>query len=125
MGTSRAFTPEFADALERRMAAALSPHAPRGTPFPDGWARAMFESWDPETELEDAIEFVASGFLDDLQDEVAMLTREQWPGSISGRALTPRARVDRTARVLRLRFVDGDDVVLDVPPIDLSALPSP
>lgn len=100
------------DAILRR----LTPVVPAGVRLSGGLIEPLLESWDLDSEWEEALEFVVRRFLEEQQEEVILEIHEGWP-TPSGALAMPEVLVLVDDRVLRLSFQSDGDVTLTLPDI--------
>ena len=98
------------DALVRR-AARLLPDDSRRRRFDGrGLIPWLVESWTEEDDLAEALSFLCRRYLEELQDDVMIETREKWPATRSGEIPTGFVTVDLQARTIRMGYVATDEV---------------
>jgi len=83
----------------------------------------MMESWDLETDLVEAVEFVAVAFLDELQEDVILMLHSGWPiDADNGELASPYAAVDDKRGTLYMSFQVQGRTILSFDPINLKKL---
>ncbi len=97
------------DALEEALAQRLAPLMPADQRVRPVGLSYLAESWKQEDDLGEAVEFLCLRFLEEVQEDVLLETREKWPlvGGFSVFGHPFASLVDRS--FIRLGFAAEDD----------------
>jgi hypothetical protein len=94
------------DALARRAALLVPDDSFDGR----GLIPELAESWTEEDDLAEALEFLCRRYLEELQHDVMLETREKWPATRSGETPMEFVVVDPQARTISLGYAASDEV---------------
>lgn len=74
-----------------------------------GLVAALAESWTQDDDLAEALEYLARRYLEYLQEDVILESKERWPATVSGEIPEPFAVVDLESKTVTLGYLASDE----------------